>query len=50
MIDFPSHSQRINEDQEDYDDRISNPTDAEIAAYEHWMVEQEQQELHWREP
>ena len=50
MIDYPPHRQRINEDQEDYDDRVSNPTDAEIAAYECWMVEQEQQEPHRGEP
>jgi hypothetical protein len=50
MIDYPPHHRRINKDQEDYDDRVSNPTDTEIAAYERWMVEQEQQEPHRREP
>ncbi len=32
MIDYPPHRWRINEDQEDYDDQISNPTDVEIAV------------------
>ena len=38
MIDYPPHRRGINEGQEDYDDRVSNPTDTEIAAYERWMV------------
>ena len=50
MIDYPHHRRRFNEDQEDNDDWVSNPIGAEIAAYERWMVEQEQQEPHRREP
>ena len=50
MIDYPPHRRGINEGQEDYDDWVSNPTDTEIAAYKRWMVEQEQQEPHRREP
>ncbi len=40
MVDYPPHRRRLNEDQEDYKDWISNPTDADIAAYEHWVAEQ----------
>ena len=50
MIDYPPHRRGIIEGQEDYDDWVSNPTDTEIAAYKRWMVEQEQQEPHRREP
>ncbi len=36
MIDYPPHHRRINEDQqEDYDDRVSNPTNSEMLWEEH---------------
>jgi hypothetical protein len=40
MVDYPPRCRQLNEDQEDYKDWISNPTDADIDAYEHWVAEQ----------
>jgi hypothetical protein len=42
MVDYPPHRRRLNEDQGGFEDRISNPTDADIAAYERWVAEQSQ--------